>query len=111
MENIPNQEQVRKIFKDTYSIYKLYNNYILFKTMINLLPLVEPEQAKDIMSEVYVFYQKHKNVYYDDEWCELCEEAKAINQKHNNNDFCRGVLVELLNLLEEQYAGTKKKNS
>lgn len=109
MSNIPSQEQVRMIFKDTYSIYKLYHNYELFKTIMNLIPFVEQQQAREIMSETYEFYEKYKYVSYDEDWCQLCKEAKEINKKYDNNDFCRGILEELLDLLEQQFTSSKKR--
>lgn len=101
-------EQVRLIFRDTYSLYKKNKDFELFKVIINLLPLADEKDVSGIMADAYNLFLKYKGIYLDEDWCNLCKEAKEINKKYKNNDFCRQVLIEILNILEERY---KKKGN
>lgn len=100
---------IRLIFKDTYSLYKRNKEFPLFQVISVLLPFVEESAATSIMTDTYNLFTKYKDVRKDEDWCELCKEAKELNKKYEDSDLASQILVEILNILEERY--TNKNNS
>lgn len=95
-------EEIRKIFKNIYKMDQLYHDISLFRKLIGV---DKDTDVCGILIDVYTFYKKHTGSA-DIEWSQLCREARELNEKYKNNNFCRSVLVEILAILES-YGGIK----
>lgn len=64
--------------------------------------ILTQEKIRSIFNDTYNnFYIKYKDVSNPD-WDNLLDEARQINKKHNCK-LCRGILVELVNALEQEH--------
>lgn len=79
---------------------QLYHDVPLFCAVIGA---EQDTEISKILVEAYEFYKKYTGPAKSNEWCQLCREAKQINQKYNNSRLCRKIMVELLLLLEAEY--------
>lgn len=61
---------------------------------------MDPNEVRMIFKDTYNFYLKWKNGKEEDAF-QIHKESKEINQKYNNCDLCRGILVELCSILHQ----------
>lgn len=101
-------EQVRLTFKHTHDFYQSNKRNPLFITIISFLLFADEDSKKPIMTDTYNLFVKYKDVCKDEDWCELCKEARELNKKYDDCDLASQILVELLNILEKRYTSKKK---
>lgn len=108
MENIlVTDKQVGLIFKHTYACYE-YKDFPLFQVISSLLLFADKIEVSSIMTDTYNLFLKYKDVHKDEDWCELCKEAKELNKKYGDSDLSSQILVELLTILEKRYTSKKR---
>ena len=58
-------------------------------------------------------YKEYENVYHDWDWAEICDKIKSLPHKYDDdyadNKFCRDLALEVLDLLEERFKNSKRK--
>lgn len=99
---IPKPNEVQLIFKETYSLYKKFHEFELFKVIINALPSTDFETATKIMSEVYLLFKKHERTWSDEEWIDLINEARDLGRKYPCH-LGTNTIVEILDVIEQYY--------
>ena len=54
------------------------------------------------MKEIYGFYKEYRGrVLSDEDWEEIVERAGQLHKTWNENVWCRQVILEMVNLLED----------
>lgn len=93
-------EKVRLIFKETYGLYRLFQNEELFRIIIDNIMNETPERVSGIMAGTYNFYLKWKD---NQDFGQLWVEAKEINCKYNDCELCKTILLILCNVIEQDF--------
>ena len=62
-----------------------------------------PEQVRQIFNDTYnVFYKKWKDISSPEQWVQLMQDMREIDQKYNC-DLCRQILLELVKVIEDEF--------
>lgn len=91
---------VKGIFKNTFHLYRIYQEEYLFHTILKNIVDTSPGAVQGIMTDTYNFYLRWKDAKETDAG-QIYQESKEINQKYDNCDLCRGILVELCTILNQ----------
>lgn len=61
------------------------------------------EEVRQIFNDTYnVFYKKWKDISSPEQWADLMQDMREINQKYNC-DLCRQILLELVKVIEHDF--------
>jgi len=62
-----------------------------------------PTEVKQIFNEAYnIFYRKWHTISDQEQWVQLTQEMREIDQKYNC-DLCRQILLELVVVIQEEF--------
>ena len=70
-----------------------------------------PDEVREIFNEVYnKFYRKYKEANTDEEFKSLIREANELDKKYSF-DLCHHMLLDLINIIENNYKERGKANA
>lgn len=68
-----------------------------------------PQEVRQIFSDVYKFYTKWVDINNDENWSSLLNDVHEIHIKHPS-EYCRKMLIETIDLIEKIYMERKNPN-
>ena len=70
-------------------------------------------KTQGIIADCWAIYKEYENVYHDWDWAEICDKIKSLPHKYDDdyadNKFCRDLVLAVLDLLEERFKNSKRK--
>ena len=116
------QKMIAGIFNDFLGVYigkvnlgirplqeKYGKHPVLMKLLSNVEAASEIPVAK-AMKEIYGFYKEYRGrVLSDEDWEEIVERAGQLHKTWNENVWCRQVILEMVNLLEDDDRERRKR--
>lgn len=108
------QMLVKNLFNDMFVFFNgtqplgleplidVYQNEPLLMALIGRLDEAVKVPYNDVMKECYAFYKQYAGGDYTDEvWERVVKDIQVFNQKWQN-PWCRGIILALLELLEQE---------
>lgn len=82
---------------------------IIFDNMANN----PTDKAEQIIADCWKIYKEYADVYHDWDWAEICDKIKSLQYKYSDdyaeNKFCIDLVLAVLDLLEERFKNSKRK--
>lgn len=82
-------------------LYESYEEHPVFLALVAHLDKAQGLPVTEVLHEIYGFYKKYRMVELTDEdWEAIVEETRKIAAKRENNPWCNGIILAMMNLLE-----------
>ena len=117
-DNVKNDKEltnndVQTILNNTFLLYKNFGKSNLLKIIFDNMANNPANKTQEIIADCWAIYKEYENVYYDYDWAGLCDKIKSLPHKYDDdyadNKFCRDLVLEILDLLEERFKNSKKR--